>query len=170
VPNDQPSDDPSSDDLRAPVTSTGGPVVAIDGPAGSGKSTVAGRVADELGVPHLDTGALYRAVTLACLRAGVDLADAASCETIARRVTIDRHGDRTHLDGEDVEEEIRADRVTNAVSQVASHAGVRAAMTPVQRAAASDGAVIEGRDIGTVVFPDADLKVFLTASVEERSR
>ncbi|MBW3621298.1 MAG: (d)CMP kinase, partial [Actinobacteria bacterium] len=149
----------------------GGPIVAIDGPAGSGKSTVAGAVATALGVPHLDTGALYRAVTLACLRAGVDLTDPQACEDIARGVVLDRRGGRTFLAGEDVEDEIRGDAVTNAVSTVAAHAGVRAAMTPIQRSvAAASGAVVEGRDIGTVVFPDADLKVFLTASVEERTR
>ncbi|MBW3659608.1 MAG: (d)CMP kinase, partial [Actinobacteria bacterium] len=92
----------------------GGPVVAIDGPAGSGKSTVAGLVADALGVAHLDTGALYRAVTLACLRARVDLEDPEACADIARAASIDRRDRRTYLDGEDVEDEIRGDEVTNA--------------------------------------------------------
>jgi GTP-binding protein len=160
-----------TEDDRAASPATGGPVVAIDGPAGSGKSTVAQRVATSLGVPHLDTGALYRAVTLACLRAGVDVTDADACEAVARRVEVDRRDGRTWLDGEDVEDEIRGPEVTAAVSAVSAHAGVRAAMTPIQRTtAARAGAVVEGRDIGTVVLPDADLKVFLTASVEERTR
>ncbi len=155
----------------AHVPTTGGPIVAIDGPAGSGKSTVAARVATALEVPHLDTGALYRAVTLACLRAGIDLADPEACAAAAAGLDLDRRDGRTFLAGEDVEDEIRGDAVTAAVSQVSAHAGVRDAMTPIQRGVATErGAVVEGRDIGTVVFPDADLKVFLTATVEERAR
>jgi cytidylate kinase len=145
-------------------------VVAIDGPAGVGKSTVAARTAADLGIPHLDTGALYRAATLACLRAGVDLTDGDACARWSRHA--DRSdGDRTSLDGEDVEEEIRGEAVTAAVSIVSAHAAVRAALLPVQRqAVVAAGGVMEGRDIGTVVLPDADLKVYLTASVEERAR
>jgi GTPase len=149
----------------------GGLVVAIDGPAGVGKSTVARQAAEALGVPHVDTGALYRAATLACLRAGVELTDGDACAEVVERVRIRRDDDRTELDGEDVEDEIRGDAVTAAVSTVSAHAPVRAALTPTQReAVAAAGGVIEGRDIGTVVLPDADLKVFLTASVEERAR
>jgi GTPase len=148
-----------------------GIVVAIDGPAGSGKSTVARRVAAEVGLPHIDTGALYRAAALACLRAGVDLGAGEACTDVVLRSSIERVGGRTYLDAEDVEDEIRGDAVTAAVSVVSAHAGVRDALTPIQRmAVAAAGGVVEGRDIGTVVLPDADLKVFLTASLEERAR
>jgi GTP-binding protein len=148
-----------------------GLVVAIDGPAGSGKSTVAGRVAEAIGVPHLDTGAFYRAVTLACLDHEVDPDDADGCTRVAADVEVWRAAGRTYLDGEDVEEEIRGQEVTAAVSSVSAHAGVREAVTPLlRREAAEVGGVVEGRDIGTVVLPDADLKVFLTASVEERAK
>jgi GTPase len=148
------------------------PVVAIDGPAGSGKSTVAGRVAAALDVPHVDTGALYRAATLACLRAEVDLDDGASCTSVVvnRRIDRDDVAGRTFLDGEDVEEEIRGPEVTAAVSAVSAHHGVRSALLAPQRRAVARGGVVEGRDIGTVVLPDADVKVFLTASVQERAR
>ena len=152
------------------VVAEAGPVVAIDGPAGSGKSTVAAAVAVELGVPHIDTGAMYRAVTLACLRAGVGLADGDACGDVAERIEVRRRDGRTFLDGDDVEEEIRGPVVTGAVSQVAAHGRVRDAMVPLQRVAADRGGVMEGRDIGTVVLPDADVKVFLTASPEERAR
>ena len=147
-----------------------GPIVAIDGPAGSGKSTVARRVAEVLDVPHVDTGALYRAVTLACLRAGADLDDDAACGQVARSLDVRRHDGRTWLGDEDVEEEIRGPRVTEGVSRVSALPGVREAMTPLQRQAAAGGGVVEGRDIGTVVLPDADCKVFLTASPTERAR
>lgn len=158
----------SAEDAEAPAP---GPVVAIDGPAASGKSTVAARVAEALGVPHLDTGATYRAVTLACLRAGVDLTDPEACAEVARSVELDRRGGRLLLDGEDVEDEIRGEAVTRAVSAVAAHPPVREAVTPRQRELARErGAVVEGRDIGTVLLPDADLKVYLTASVSERAR
>jgi GTPase len=149
---------------------TRGPIVAIDGPAGSGKSTVAREVAIALGVAHVDTGALYRAVTLACLRAGVLLDDDGACGEVARSAMVSRAGQRTFLEGEDVEDEIRGEAVTAAVSTVAALPSVREAMTPLQRAAAADGGVVEGRDIGSVVLPHADLKVFLTASPEERAR
>ncbi|MFP4636481.1 MAG: (d)CMP kinase, partial [Nitriliruptoraceae bacterium] len=147
-----------------------GVVIAIDGPAGSGKSSVARAVAEALGLPHVDTGALYRAGALACLRAGVDLADQQRCTEVVQAADIRREARRTYLDGEDVEDEIRAEQVTAAVSAVSAHRSVREALLEVQRAALSEGGVIEGRDIGTVVAPDADLKVFLTASVEERAR
>jgi GTPase len=160
-------------DTAAPVGegSARGLVVAIDGPAGSGKSTIARRVAEIVGLPHLDTGALYRAATLAVLRAEVDPTDEQACVAAVEGRDIRRVGDRTLLDGEDVEDEIRGDAVTAAVSTVAAHAAIRATLTPTQRAAvAGSGGVVEGRDITTVVLPDADLKVFLTASVEERAR
>ena len=148
-----------------------GPVVAIDGPAGSGKSTVARQVAERLEIPHVDTGAFYRAAALACLRAGVKLEDEDACVEVVAERLIEWEEGRTLLDGEDVEDEIRGPRVTAAVSQVSAHGGVRDALTPAQRrAVAAAGGVVEGRDIGTVVLPDADLKVFLTASAEERAR
>lgn len=147
-----------------------GLVVAIDGPAASGKSTIAREVARASGLPHIDTGALYRAVALACLRAEVDLSDDAACAHVAESVRIDRVDGRTRLDAIDVEDEIRGDEVTAAVSEVAALPGVRRALLAAQRAAVHDGGIVEGRDIGTVVLPDADLKVFLTASPEARAR
>jgi GTPase len=147
-----------------------GLVVAIDGPAGSGKSTLAQRLAAASGLPHVDTGALYRAVALACLRAGIALGDAEACATVARGVDVERVDGRTLLGGQDVEDEIRDDAVTAAVAVIAAHADVRDALLPLQRRAVVDGGIVEGRDIGTVVLPDADLKVFLTASVEARAQ
>jgi CMP/dCMP kinase len=148
------------------------PVVAIDGPSGAGKSTVARGVAAALGVEVLDTGAMYRAVTLAVLDAGVDPSDADPCAALARSVRVDQEGLRTRLDGQDVSAEIRSPAVTGAVSIVAAHPGVRAVLVEHQRrwAATHGEGVVEGRDIGTVVFPDAVLKVFLTASDTERAR
>jgi GTPase len=157
--------------VSAVLSSDPGPVVAIDGPAGSGKSTIARAVAAALDLPHVDTGALYRAAALACLRAEVDLDDDRACTTVVEGAVIDRADDRTFLDGEDVEDEIRGDAVTAAVSTVSAHPGVRAALLPAQRrAVAVAGGVMEGRDIGSVVLPDADVKVYLTASPEERAR
>jgi GTPase len=162
---------PAADDSPGGQQHPAGLVVAIDGPAGVGKSTVAARTADALGIPHLDTGALYRAATLACLRAGVDLVDGDACAEIVAKAVIRRAANRTELDGEDVEEEIRGAAVTAAVSIVSAHGGVRAALLPAQRqAVAPAGGVMEGRDIGSVVLPHADLKVYLTASIEERAR
>jgi CMP/dCMP kinase len=148
------------------------PVVAIDGPSGSGKSTVARGVAAVLGLEVLDTGAMYRAVTLAVLDAGGDPNDAAACAAVARRVQIDQDGVSTRLDGRDVSAEIRSAPVTAAVSTVAAHPALRAVLVEHQRrwAATHGEGVVEGRDIGTVVFPDAVLKVFLTASDTERAR
>ncbi|MFA9445177.1 ribosome biogenesis GTPase Der [Egicoccus sp. AB-alg6-2] len=167
MPVDASSSVPSSDE---PVRAAG-PVIAIDGPAGSGKSSVARRVAERLGLPHVDTGALYRAATLAVLRAGVDPSDADGCAEVVGSITLTREDDRTYLDGEDVEDEIRGDEVTASVSAVSAHAEVRGALLPAQRRAVDEaGGVVEGRDIGSEVLPDADLKVFLTASVEERAR
>lgn len=147
------------------------PVIAIDGPAGSGKSTVARAVADRLGVAHLDTGAMYRAVTLAALTRDIDPADEQSVAALAGQVTISV-GDRVVLDGEDVTVPIRDERVAAVVSIVAANPGVRTALVRQQRAWADQhgGGVVEGRDIGTVVFPGADVKVYLTATEEERSR
>jgi cytidylate kinase len=147
-------------------------VVALDGPSGSGKSTVARAVAQRLGVEVLDTGAMYRAVTLAAIEAGVALDDADACTKAAAAAEIDVDHGVTRLDGRDVSAEIRGPEVTAAVSTVSAHPGVREVLVDNQRAwvIAHGGGVVEGRDIGTVVFPDARLKVFLTASDEERAR
>jgi cytidylate kinase len=147
-------------------------VVAIDGPSGSGKSTVARGVADALDLPVLDTGAMYRAVTLAVLERGVALDDAAAAADLARRSNIEVERGRTVLDGRDVSAAIRGPEVTTAVSAVAAHPPVREILVARQRdwVARHGGGVVEGRDIGTVVFPDATVKVFLTASDDERAR
>jgi cytidylate kinase len=155
-------------------------VVALDGPSGTGKSTVARRLAGLLGASYLDTGAMYRAVTLAVLRAGVDPADEASVisitEAIDLRVGTDPARPRVRIDGEDVAKEIRGKPVTLAVSAVSAIPEVRSLLVARQQAiienelVAPGGIVVEGRDIGTVVAPDAGLKVFLTASSEARAR
>jgi CMP/dCMP kinase len=149
-----------------------GRVIAIDGPAGSGKSSVSSWLGRELGLPVLDTGAMYRAVTLAALDAGVDLADGDAVSVIARRADVVLDGQHVTLDGRAVSAELRGPAVTAAVSQVSSHPQVRAVLVERQRDWVREhgGGVVEGRDIGTVVFPDAPLKVFLTASEEERAR
>ncbi|HKJ55765.1 MAG TPA: (d)CMP kinase, partial [Nitriliruptoraceae bacterium] len=148
--------------------------VAIDGPSGSGKSTIAQALAERLGVPHLNTGAMYRAVAIACLDAGVDPTDEAACTEIAEQVLLewDRSGDdaRLMLDGIDITDRLRNPTVNDAVSAVSSHAGVRTALVDQQRLALADGGVAEGRDIAAVVIPDADLKVWLTADEDERIR
>jgi CMP/dCMP kinase len=146
-------------------------VVAIDGPAGSGKSTVARGLAAALGLPTLDTGAMYRAVALAALDAGVDLTDADAVAEVAGVARIDVEDGTTRLDGRDVSDEIRGPRVTGAVSQVSGHPPVRAVLVDRQRAWVEHhgGGVVEGRDIGTVVLPDAPLKVFITARDEVRA-
>jgi cytidylate kinase len=146
-------------------------VIAIDGPAGSGKSTVARGVAEALGIPTLDTGAMYRAVALAALEAGVDLADAEAVATTASASAIEVEDGITRVDGRDVSAEIRGPRVTGAVSQVSAHSPVRTLLVERQRAWVDQhgGGVVEGRDIGTVVLPDAPLKVFITARDDVRA-
>lgn len=158
--------------MNGRAETTGRGVLAIDGPAGAGKSTVARAVADQLGLTVLDTGAMYRAVTLACLRKGVPIADAAECAAVAARIEIDQRGARTLLDGDDVTDAIRTPEVNRNVSAVSAHAAVRRIMVDHQRAWADrhGGGVVEGRDIGTVVFPDARVKIFLVASGAERAR
>lgn len=146
-------------------------VIAIDGPAGSGKSTVARAVAARLGLPYLDTGAMYRSVAFAALRRGIDPDDAAVVARLACETDIDV-GDTVVVDGVDATIEIRGPEVTRAVSAVAANPDVRREMVARQREWADKhgGGVIEGRDIGSVVFPHAELKVYLTASDEERAR
>ena len=146
-------------------------VIAIDGPSGSGKTTVARALASRLDVDHLDTGAMYRSVTLAVLKRGVDPDDGEAVARVAREAHIEV-GDTVQVDGEDATTEIRGDAVTQAVSAVASSADVREEMVRRQRqwAATRGGGVVEGRDIGTVVFPDAELKVYLTAGDSVRAR
>ncbi|MCV7031921.1 (d)CMP kinase [Mycobacterium sherrisii] len=153
-----------------------GVAVAIDGPAGTGKSSVSKGLAQALRARYLDTGGMYRMVTLAVLRAGVDPADAQAVARIAETVqmSVDYHpgGDRYLLAGEDVSAEIRGDRVTGAVSAVSSIPAVRTRLVALQREMAQgpDSIVVEGRDIGTVVLPDAPVKIYLTASAETRAR
>jgi len=146
-------------------------VIAIDGPAGSGKSTIARAVADRLGLEYLDTGAMYRSVTFAALGRGIDPADDEAVAALAPTLAIEVTG-RVSVDGEDATAAIRGPEVTRAVSAVAANPAVRAELVRRQRAwvAERGGGVLEGRDIGTVVFPDAELKVYLIADVGERLR
>lgn len=154
------------------------PVIAIDGPAGSGKSTVARETAKALDYDYVDTGAMYRAITLAALKRDVDKDDAESLKRLADEstVTFKPRADgaqHVYLNGKDITKGIRMPDVTANVSAVSSHAGVREALVRHQRElalAAARGVVVEGRDVGTVVFPKAMLKLYLDASVEERAR
>jgi CMP/dCMP kinase len=156
------------------------PVVAIDGPAGAGKSTVTSKVARSLGYLLVDTGALYRAVALAAKRAGLDFDDVdgvgALSEALVARDAVKLEGGaegsaRVLLDREDVSQAIRTQELGQGASKVSAQPRVRAALLELQRSAGRRGGVVlEGRDIGTVVFPDAEVKLFLTASVDERAR
>jgi cytidylate kinase len=146
-------------------------VIAIDGPAGAGKSTVARALAAALDFTYLDSGAMYRCVALAALQRGAPLGDAAALGELARSLRIGLDGERVELDGADVSAAIRTPEVTEAASRVSVHAPVREAMVAGQRELVAAGRyVAEGRDIGTVVSPDSPLKVFLTAGDEERAR
>jgi cytidylate kinase len=146
-------------------------VIAIDGPAGAGKSTVARGVADALGFTYLDSGAMYRSVALAALRSGTDPDDAEALGPLASGLEIEFDAERISLNGDDIGEAIRTPEVTAAASRVSVHPAVREAMVARQRALiATADYVAEGRDIGTVVSPDAPLKIYLTASDEERAR
>jgi len=146
-------------------------VIAIDGPAGAGKSTVARGLAGELGFTYLDSGAMYRCVALAALQGGADLDDGEAVGALAEGLEIDFEGQRVRLDGDDVTAEIRESAVSAAASRVSVHPRVREAMVERQRRLIVAGRyVAEGRDIGTVVSPESRLKVFLTASAEERAR
>ena len=146
-------------------------LIAIDGPAGSGKSTVARRLADRLGLEYLDTGAMYRGVAFAALRRGIDPADADDVGRLAEDLELEVGDERVAVDGVDATIEIRGPEVTRAVSIVAANPRVRAELRRRQREWATErgGGVMEGRDIGTVVFPDATLKVYLTATPEVRA-
>jgi len=146
-------------------------VVAIDGPAGSGKSTVAKAVARTLNLRYLDTGAMYRGLTWKAMREGIDPTDGAALSALARRTVFTFDVSGIVVDGHPAEKDIRSRRVSHIVSVVAAHPAVRREMVRRQREIV-DGAdaVVEGRDIGTVVCPDADVKVFLTASASERAR
>lgn len=147
-------------------------VVAIDGPSGSGKSTVGRAVAHRLALPVLDTGAMYRAVALAVLEAGIAPSDGEACARVARDVRVEVEQATTRLDGRDVSTLIRGPEVTAAVSEVSAHPALRDVLVARQRAwvDAHGGGVVEGRDIGTAVFPAAAVKVYLVASDDERAR
>lgn len=148
-------------------------IIAIDGPSGSGKSTLGRMLARELNLLYIDTGSMYRAVALAVMEADVDPVDTAAVAALAARIDIDLEGApdslKVLLGGRDVSEEIRTEGVTAMASVVSTIPGVRRAMVERQRQMGERGAVLNGRDIGTVVFPHADLKFFLTASPEERA-
>ena len=149
--------------------------LAIDGPVGAGKSSIADEVARRLGILHLDTGAMYRAVGCTALRRGVDVNDeqtvTALCHALRMTVGYENGGQRTYVDGEDVTGLIRTPEVSMAASAVAKYAGVRQAMVALQRQLASETPMLlDGRDIGTRVLPEATVKIFLTATPEERAR
>lgn len=148
-------------------------IIAIDGPSGVGKSTVSRLTARHLQLAHLDTGALYRAATLAVMEAGVDVEDERGTVNVVQTSTITQSDGVTSLNGIDVSKVIRSEAVTAAVSAVSAHPGVRAVLVESQRVWVhqhGDRAVVEGRDIGSVVFPEADLKIYLTAAPEVRAR
>ncbi len=149
--------------------------IAIDGPAGAGKSTVAKIAAEKLQYTYIDTGAMYRALTLKALRTSTDLDSEQAIANLLKDSTIElvpaENGQRVLLDGEDVSEEIRFPNISANVSKVAAHAAMRAIMVDLQHdMAARGGVVMDGRDIGTAVLPQAELKVFMSATVEERAR
>lgn len=148
-------------------------IIAIDGPSGSGKSTLGRMLARELNLLYIDTGSMYRTVALAVMEADLDPADTEAVAALASRIDIDLEGDpdslKVLLDSRDVTERIRTESVTAMSSVVSTIPGVRRAMVERQRQMGQRGAVLNGRDIGTVVFPNADLKFFLTASPEERA-
>jgi cytidylate kinase len=146
-------------------------VIAIDGPAGAGKSTVAKLVAEATGLPYLDTGAMYRCVALQSVRSNVDSSNMEAVAALAESIDIRVEGLHCWLNDVDVSQEIRSGEIASIVSVIAAHSPVRTAMRTQQQRwiRTHGGGVVEGRDIGTVVFPDADLKIFLTASPHERA-
>jgi len=146
-------------------------IVAIDGPSGAGKGTVARAVAGRLGYRHVDSGAMYRAIGWKAMRDGVPLEDEAAVSKLAERSRIDVRHETVSIDGFDVTREIRTPEIDRAAASVARLPGVRRVLVSRQREMRADGGlVMEGRDIGTVVFPDADVKIYLDASPEERAR
>lgn len=146
-------------------------VITIDGPAGAGKSTVAGKLAKSLGFDFLDTGALYRCVTLACLRENVRLSDEAAVLQVAERLVIQLDGSRVLMNGENVSEQIREPEIAKNISAIADNQAVRALLTSIQRKCAAGRCMVtEGRDQGTVVFPESQCKIYLVASPEERAK
>lgn len=152
------------------MTNSTVPVIAIDGPTASGKGTVAQQVASQLGFHYLDSGSLYRLAALAAERQGIDLTDEKAVAAAAKNLDIRFSDDRIYLDGDDVSEAIRTELASQNASRVAALPAVRAALTERQRAfRRAPGLVCDGRDMGSVIFPNADVKVFLTASVEARA-
>ena len=146
-------------------------IIAIDGPSGAGKGTIARAVAERLRYRHIDTGAMYRAVAWKALDAGVDLQDEQAIADLSERAVLDLEGGRVLIDGQDVARAIRTPEIDAAASRVARHPAVRRVLVARQRAIGADGGVVmEGRDIGSVVFRDADVKIYLDASPEERAR
>jgi cytidylate kinase len=146
-------------------------IIAIDGPSGVGKGTVARGVASQLGLRHVDTGAMYRALAWRGLQLGIDLDDEAAVAALAKAAAFDVLGSRVTIDGQDASAAIRTPEIDRAVTRVARLPRVRAELVTRQRAMAAEGGVVmEGRDIGTVVFPDASVKIYLDASPEERAR
>ena len=148
-------------------------IVTMDGPSGTGKSSVSKAVAVRSGLPHLDTGAFYRAATLAVLRSGVDLDDEGAVATVVRDGDFDQNDGSMSLNHQDVSSEIRGDAVTGAVSQVAAYPSVRSTLVDLQRnwvAKHRSRAVVEGRDIGSVVFPEAGMKIYLDARLDVRAQ
>lgn len=161
--------------MNSPSNNTHGLIVAIDGPAGAGKSTVAAHLAKRFGLLNLETGAMYRALALKANRRSLSADDADAATALTRETTMHLeptpNGNRVLLDGEDVTAQLRTPEITALASRISVHPAVRHWMVAAQRAmglAASSGVVLEGRDIGTVVFPDADVKLFLDASAEVR--
>ena len=149
--------------------------IAIDGPAGAGKSTIAKIVAKELGFIYVDTGAMYRTLALACFRDGIDVSDEAAvvakCESVEVTLGYEDGTQKVYLNGEDVSTEIRREEIGNLTSAIAVYPGVRKILVALQKdLAAKNDVVMDGRDIGTAVLPNADLKIYLTASVETRAK
>jgi CMP/dCMP kinase len=146
-------------------------VIAIDGPSGAGKGTVARAVARALGYRHVDTGAMYRAVAWKALREGIDLADEEAVAALGARAVFDLEAERVGIDGHDVAAAVRTPEIDHAAAAVARHPAVRRALVNRQREYGDHGGIVmEGRDIGTVVFPHADVKIYLDAAPEERAR
>ena len=146
-------------------------IIAIDGPAGSGKSTISKEISEELGITYLDTGAMYRLFTLKVLKEGISFNESEKIKELLENLNINIENDRFYLDGEDVTEKIRTYQVSDNVSKIAALKEVREKMVLLQREfSKSKDVILDGRDIGTVVFPDADIKIFLVADPMERAK